>query len=316
MAFANFSEIRKTRGSGLSTLMKQVEKLSSGNDNSNDKDDERFWYPEVDKAGNGTATIRFLPTAPENDYPFVQVFSHGFKNDANGKWYIENCPTTIKQPCPLCAVNSELWNTGTKENQELVRKRKRKLQYIANILVIKDPKNPHNEGQIKLFKFGKKIFDKLTDAMQPKFEDETPTDPFDFWEGANFKLKICKVEGYRNYDRSEFESISAIRDDDEEIESIWKKEHSLKEFIDPSRFKSEAELQAKLTVVLGNGTPIPTAQEQVAAEFEDYVDAPVTPRVAPTRKVDTPPVPPRKAAPVAASDDADEAEYFASLLSD
>ena len=314
MTFSNFSELRKSRGNGISNLLKEVEKLSSVG---NSSDDGTYWQPEVDKVGNGQAVIRFLPAAPENEYPWVRVFSHGFKNKSSGKWFIESCLTTLGQECPVCKANNELWNTGTKENQDIVRERKRKLHYVANVLVIKDSKNPDNEGKVFKFKFGTKIFEKIKNAMQPQFEDETPIDPFDFWEGANFKLKICKVEGYRNYDRSEFESPSPISDSDAEIEAIWKKEHDLKELVAESQFKSYNELEKRLNSVLGNTVAVPSAQEQAEAELEQYVDD--TPR-APQRSVQPKPsVPPRKPVEVPAvgggSDDDDEA-YFASLLDD
>lgn len=314
MAFANFNDIRSSRGSSIKKLMTEVDKINSGSAGGNSKNDDRYWQPEVDKAGNGMATIRFLPAAPDNDYPWARVFNHGFKNELNNKWYIEECPTTIGEKCYCCEQNSELWNTGVKENQDIVRSRKRHLQYICNIIVVKDPKNPENEGKVKLFKFGKKIFDKIKEAMQPKFEDETPIDPFDFWEGANFKLKICKVEGYRNYDRSEFESQSAVSSDDDEIESIWKQEHDLKEFTAATRFKSYDELKARYTAVFGGGS-VPTAQQQAEDELNDFV-APS----APARKQEAKPsVPPRKATPAPAPTpvgDDDEAAYFASLLDD
>lgn len=314
MTFSNFSELRKSRGNGISNLLKEVEKLSSAG---NSSDDGTYWQPEVDKVGNGQAVIRFLPAAPDNEYPWVRVFSHGFKNKASGKWFIDNCPTTLSMECPVCAANNELWNTGTKENQDIVRERKRKLHYVANILVIKDSKNPDNEGKVFKFKFGTKIFEKIKNAMQPQFEDETPIDPFDFWEGANFKLKICKVEGYRNYDRSEFESPSPIADSDAEIEEIWKKEHDLKELVSESQFKSYKELEKRLNSVLGNTVAVPSAQEQAEAELDQYVDN--TPRAPQRSGQPKPSVPPRKQVEVPAigggSDDDDEA-YFASLLED
>ena len=316
MTFSNFSELRKSRGNGISNLLKEVEKLSTQGGNSSD--DGTYWQPEVDKVGNGQAVIRFLPTAPDNEFPWVRIFSHGFKNSANGKWFIDNCPTTLSKECPVCAANNELWNTGTKENQDIVRERKRKLHYVANILVVKDSKNPDNEGKVFKFKFGTKIFEKIKNAMQPQFEDETPIDPFDFWEGANFKLKICKVEGYRNYDRSEFESPSPIAETDSEIEAIWKQEHDLKELVAEGQFKSYKDLEKRLNAVLGNAVVVPSAQEQAEAELEQYVDN--TPR-APQRQVQSKPaVPPRNPVMVppvggAASSDDDEA-YFASLLDD
>ena len=315
MAFKSFNEIRKSRGNGISNLLKEVEKLSSGG-GGNNNDDDRFWQPEVDKLGNGYAVIRFLPASADNDYPFVRVFSHSFKNETNGKWYIENCPTTIgRDDCPLCRSNNELWNTNVKENQDIVRQRKRHLHYVANVLIVKDSKNPENEGQVKLFKFGKKIFDKIKDAMQPKFEDETPIDPFDFWEGANFNLKICKVEGYRNYDRSGFDTPSPVLDDDVEIEALWKKQHDLREFIDAAKFKDAATLQKRLDQVLGNGPRIPTAQEQAEADLDAYI-----PPAPPARKDEAPSapqrdVPARKPSPPKMDDD-DEAAYFESLLND
>ena len=319
MTFSNFSELRKSRGNGISNLLKEVEKLSANGGNSSD--DSTFWQPEVDKVGNGQAIIRFLPSAPDNDYPWVRVFSHGFQNKANGKWFIENCPTTLNQECPVCVANNELWNTGTKENQDIVRTRKRKLHYVANILVIKDSKNPDNEGKVFKFKFGTKIFEKIKNAMQPQFEDETPIDPFDFWEGANFKLKICKVEGYRNYDRSEFDAPSPIADSDKEIEEIWRKEHDLRELIADSQFKQYKDLEKRLQAVLGNTAPVPSAQEQAEAELEQYVEPSRAAPRAPQAQAQKPAVPPRKPIempPVGGSDSGedDDSAYFASLLDD
>jgi hypothetical protein len=225
----------------------------STNAEAGSKDDTRFWQPEVDKAGNGMAIIRFLP-APAADgddaLPWVRVFNHGFQGP--GGWYIENSLTTLNQKDPVSEYNSILWNSGIEANKEIARKQKRRLTYISNILVVSDPKNPENEGQIKLYKFGKKIFDKISEAMNPEFADETPLNPFDFWEGANFKIKIRQVEGYRNYDKSEFDSITPVLDgDDDKLEALWKKEYSLKEFLDPKQFKSYDTLKAKLDKVLG-----------------------------------------------------------------
>jgi hypothetical protein len=224
----------------------------STNAEAGSKDDTRFWQPEVDKAGNGMAIIRFLP-APAADgddaLPWVRVFNHGFQGP--GGWYIENSLTTLNQKDPVSEYNSILWNSGIEANKEIARKQKRRLTYISNILVVSDPKNPENEGQIKLYKFGKKIFDKISEAMNPEFADETPLNPFDFWEGANFKIKIRQVEGYRNYDKSEFDSITPVDGDDAALEAIWKKEYSLKEFLEPKQFKSYDILKAKLDKVLG-----------------------------------------------------------------
>ena len=246
-SFANL----KRNSSSFEKLSKAVEATSAGTENS--KDDNRFWQPEVDKAGNGMAIIRFLP-APAVDgddaLPWVRTFSHGFQGP--GGWFIDNCLTTLNEKCPVCEHNNTLWNSGIEANKDVARKQKRKLSYLANILVVSDPSNPSNEGQIKLFKFGKKIFDKITEAMNPEFADETPVNPFDLWEGANFKLKIRNVEGYRNYDKSEFADKSALFDgDDEKLEDLWKKEFGLKEFAEKKQFKSYDQLKSRLDKVLG-----------------------------------------------------------------
>jgi hypothetical protein len=211
--------------------------------------DERFWSLTVDKAQNGYAVIRFLPAPDGEDLPFVKVYSHAFQGTSG--WLIDSCLTTINQKCPICEHNSQLWNNGTDAGKEQARKQKRKLTYISNIYVVKDPANPENEGRTFLFKFGKKIFDKLTAAMQPEFEDEESIDPFDFWSGANFKLKAKNVAGYRNYDSSEFANPSALLDDDDALEAIWKKQYSLQEFVAPDQFKSYDELKRRLDTVLG-----------------------------------------------------------------
>jgi hypothetical protein len=239
------------------------------------KDDTRFWQPEVDKAGNGMAVIRFLP-APAADgddaLPWVRVFSHGFQGP--GGWFIDNCLTTLNDKCPVCEHNNTLWNSGIEANKDIARKQKRKLSYIANILVISDPSNPSNEGQIKLFKFGKKIFDKITEAMNPEFADEKAINPFDMWEGANFKLKIRNVEGYRNYDKSEFADQSALFDgDDAKLEDLWKREFGIKEFSEKKQFKSYEQLKTRLDKVLGfDGAPAAPrtkATDNVVSSFKD-----------------------------------------------
>ena len=246
----DFAKLKRNRSS-IEQLTKALETTQT-NVEAGSKDDTRFWQPTADKSGNGMATIRFLP-APAVDgddaLPWVRVFKHGFQGP--GGWLIDECLTTINEKCPVCEHNSTLWNSGIEANKEVVRKQKRKLTYIANILVVTDPSNPENEGQVKLYKFGKKIFDKITEAMNPEFADETPMNPFDLWEGANFKLKIRQVEGYRNYDKSEFASPAALSDDDEQLEKIWKAEHSLKEFTDKSNFKSYDDLKKRLDKALG-----------------------------------------------------------------
>ena len=247
---SDFSALKRNRNT-FDSLKKAME-VPSSNAEAGSKDDTRFWQPEVDKAGNGMAIIRFLP-APAADgddaLPWVRVFNHGFQGP--GGWYIENSLTTLNQKDPVSEYNSILWNSGIEANKEIARKQKRRLTYISNILVVSDPKNPENEGQIRLYKFGKKIFDKISEAMNPEFADETPLNPFDFWEGANFKIKIRQVEGYRNYDKSEFDSITPVDGDDDKLEAIWKKEYSLKEFLEPKQFKSYDTLKAKLDKVLG-----------------------------------------------------------------
>ena len=247
MSFAN---LKRNRAS-LESLTKAIESTTQTAE-AGSKDDTRFWQPTVDKSGNGMATIRFLP-APgvdgEDGLPWVRRFDHGFQGP--GGWFIDNCLTTVGEKCPVCEHNSGLWNSGVEANKDIVRKQKRRLSYLANIYVVSDPAHPENDGTIRLFKFGKKIFDKISEAMNPEFADETPLNPFDLWEGANFKMKIRNVEGYRNYDKSEFDSPSAVSGDDAELEALWKKEHSLKEFLDPKHFKPYDTLKAKLDKVLG-----------------------------------------------------------------
>ena len=219
--------------------------------------DERLWKPELDTSGNGYAVIRFLPAIEGEDLPWVKLFSHAFQGPT-GQWYIENSRTTLGRgdvgKDPVSEYNSSLWNSGVETDKEIARKQKRKLSYYSNIYVVSDSKNPHNEGKVFLFRYGKKIFDKLMAAMQPEFEDETPINPFDFWKGANFKLKIRKVDGFWNYDKSEFEAPSPILDDDSAIERIWKEQYPLADFTAPSNFKSYEELKTRLDAVLSGKT--------------------------------------------------------------
>ena len=199
--------------------------------------DERLWKPVLDKTGNGYAVIRFLPAVKGEDLPWAKVWNHAFQGPT-GQWYIENSLTTLGNNDPVSELNSAYWNSGVESDKEIARRQKRKLQYFSNIYVVSDPKNPENEGKVFLFRFGKKIFDKCMEAMQPAFEDETPVNPFDFWEGANFKLKIRKVDGYWNYDKSEFEAPSPLFDNDDAIEEVWKQQYALNEFTAPTNFKS------------------------------------------------------------------------------
>lgn len=263
---SSFANLKRQSGN-LDKLSKAIEALNTSSEGSEKPDN--YWKCEVDKAGNGMATIRFLP-APAADgddsLPWVKVFSHGFQGP--GGWLIDNCLTTLNQQCPVCEHNSALWNSGIEANKDIVRKQKRKLNYIANIYVVSDPKHPENEGKVFLYKFGKKIFDKISEAMNPQFADEQAINPFDLWKGANFKLKIRKVEGYQNYDKSEFESPSELLDDDDELEKIWKSEYSLKELLNDKEFKSYDALKQRLDKVLGlSGDVAPkTTVEQTKAK--------------------------------------------------
>ena len=261
MSFADLKKQSKL-GSLTAKLVKEVEKMNTGSGSS----DDRLWKLECDKSGNGYAVIRFLPAPNGEDLPFVKLYSHAFQG--SGGWYIENSLTTLGQKDPVSELNSELWNNGTDAGKELARKQKRKLTYVSNRYVVKDPANPDNEGKVFLYKYGKKIFDKLTAAMQPEFEDEEAIDPFDFWQGANFKLKAKNVAGYRNYDSSEFAAPGALLDDDDAMEAIWKKQYSLAELTAADQFKSYDELKKRLNYVLGSKGSRRVDEE--VAEDEDY----------------------------------------------
>jgi len=259
--FADFK--RKSRSS--SNLDELSKKIQATSEKKSYKDD-RFWRPELDKASNGYAVIRFLPAPPNEDLPWAKLYTHGFQG--KGGWFIENSRTTFGEKDPVSEMNSELWNSGIESDKDIARARKRKLQYISNILVISDPANPQNEGKIFLYKFGKKIFDKIQEAMEPEFADEKAVNPFELWDGANFKLKVRKISGFINYDKSEFDSPSALFDgDDVQLEELWKKQYSLTAFTDPSNFKSYDELKQRLMEVVGDdirsndGTSAPTIQE-------------------------------------------------------
>jgi len=246
----SFADMKKRSKTDLSSLIKETEKISNPNSNFGDRD-EGFWRPELDKSGNGYAVLRFLPAPDGEELPWARIWNHGFQGP--GGWYIENSLTTLGQKDPVSEHNSQLWNSGIEANKEVARKQKRRLNYTSNVYIIKDPANPQNEGQVFLYRYGKKIFDKINDLMNPEFEDESPVNPFDLWSGANFKMKIRKVEGYSNYDKSEFDSPSALLDDDERLEEIWKSQRSLKELVSEDKFKSYDELKSKLDRVLGLG---------------------------------------------------------------
>ena len=288
----SFAELKKKSQSNLSFLQKELEKTVS-----NKQVDERFWKPEVDASGNGYAVIRFLPAPDGETVPWAKVYSHAFQGP--GGWYIENSLTTIGDKDPVGEVNRRLWNSGEDADKDTARKQKRKLSYYSNIYVVKDPKHPENEGKVFLYKYGKKIHDKILAAMQPEFQDETPVNVFDLWEGANFKLKIKKVAGFWNYDSSEFDSVSAISADDSELEAIWKKEYSLESFTSRDQFKSYEDLERRLNLVLGIGQPVATVPTVDDEEFEP-IPAPVAATPSPVKEE-------------AVVDDDDALSYFAKL---
>ena len=298
----SFAELKKKSQSNLSFLQKELEKTVS-----NKQVDERFWKPEVDASGNGYAVIRFLPAPDGETVPWAKVYSHAFQGP--GGWYIENSLTTIGDKDPVGEVNRRLWNSGEDADKDTARKQKRKLSYYSNIYVVKDPKHPENEGKVFLYKYGKKIHDKILAAMQPEFQDETPVNVFDLWEGANFKLKIKKVAGFWNYDSSEFDSVSALSADDSELEATWKLEHSLEAFTAKDNFKSYDDLEARLNLVLGTGNRAPA--RAVVEELETPIAAPPTASF--REKVGAATSPVKKEAVV---EDDDALSYFASLASD
>ena len=245
----SFASLKKSRSNDLQKLQSEVEKINNPQNNFS-REDDRFWKAELDKSGNGYAVIRFLPPPNGEEMAWAKIFNHGFQGP--GGWYIENSLTTLGQKDPLAEYNSTLWNSGIEANKEIARKQKRRLTYFSNIFVVEDKANPQNEGKVFLFRYGKKIFDKISSMSNPEFEDETPTDVYNFWEGANFKLKIRKVDGFSNYDKSEFVTPAPIFENDSEMERVWGEEHSLEEFVKESNFKTYDDLKTRLDVVLGN----------------------------------------------------------------
>ena len=257
----NFKDLKKQSSLGSLTekLIKEAEKMGGNNSN----DNPNLFKLETDKAGNGRAVIRFLPAPPNEDLPFVKLYNHGFQ--VNGRWFIENCPTTLGEECCVCRSNGELWNSGLDSDKEVARARKRKLSYYANVYIVSNPADPSLEGQVKIFRFGAKVFDKIKASMKPEFEDDPVIDPFDMWTGANFRLRVKQVAGYPNYDDSVFESPSALLGgDDEELEALWKSEHSLQELISRDKIKTPEELEKRLNYVLGSKPASQEAQEQEA----------------------------------------------------
>ena len=305
----DFSKLKSQSKSSLEKLSQELSKMNQQFDSGKD---DRFWYPNVDKAGNGFAVIRFLPAPGDEPVPFIRMWEHGFKGPT-GQWYIEKSLTTLNKPDPVSELNTKLWNMSSDDDspsRKQVRAQKRKLNYICNIYVIQDQANPENNGKVFLFKFGKKLFDKINEAMHPQFSDEQPLNPFDLWAGANFKLKIRNVEGYRNYDKSEFGSSAPLFEDDEQMEAVWKREHSLQAFLDPSNFKTYEELQSKLNKVLGlteSGTAAPAAARAAAASRKPADDEDDLPWQAPKQE---------RAAPAASNvseDDDEDMAFFKRL---
>ena len=298
--------LRKMRNSDFSKIAGEFEKIANPETaNTKSYADDRFWRLEGDKAGNGTATLRFLPRVEGDELPWVRIFSHGFQGPT-GKWYIENSLTTLGENDPVGELNTQLWNAGTEANKEIARKQKRKLSFIANVLIVSDPKHPENEGQVKLFKFGKKIFDKIMDKARPTFEDEKPVNVFDLWEGANFKLRMRKKDGYANYDESLFSEPVAISENEEDLLRVVNSQHKLTEFTDRKNFKSYDDLKKKLSEVLSGDS----FASKSAAEIANEEDRPVRAAPEPAKSVAAPT---QKASPAPTSvedDDDDVMSYF------
>lgn len=295
--------LRRMRNSDFSKITAEFDKIANP-ETANTKSfaDSRFWRLEGDKAGNGTATIRFLPRVEGDELPWVRIFSHGFQGPT-GKWYIENSLTTLGENDPVGELNTQLWNSGSEANKEIARKQKRKLSFIANILVVSDPKHPENEGKVFLFKFGKKIFDKIMDKANPTFADEQPVNVFDFWEGANFKLRMRKKDGYANYDESIFTEPTPVGDDDF-IVKVAQGQYKLSEFTDRKNFKSYEELKRKLNDVLSGDS----FASKSAAQLAEEEDRPVRAAPEPTRSA---PAPAAKAKPAPMDDEDDDVmAYF------
>jgi len=294
----SFSDLKRKSNSSFEFLQKELEKSST-----NSSADERFWKPELDASGNGFSVIRFLPQPEGESLPWAKLYSHGFQGP--GGWFIENSLTTKGEQDPVSVYNNKLWNSGTESDKEIARKQKRKLSYYSNIYVVRDPKNPENEGKVFLYRYGKKIFDKIMASMKPEFQDETPVNPFDFWEGADFKLKIKTVAGFWNYDSSEFAAPAALSGDDEVLENIYKSEHSLEAFTAPSEFKTYEALEERLNLVLG----LSAAPQRPSVESEEYEPQQVT--QSPFRERMSAPAEPT---PVGGGESDDDAlSYFARL---
>lgn len=308
----SFADLKRQRNNSIAKLTEQVDK-ALGKTQQTQTGDDRFWKPTVDKAGNGFAVIRFLPAPLGEDIPFVRVWDHGFQGPT-GQWYIEKSLTTIGEKDPVSEYNTMLWNTGIEANKDQVRRQKRRLTFISNIYVVKDSSNPENEGKVFLYQYGKKIFDKLNALMNPEFEGDEPVNPFDLWEGANFKLKIRNVAGYRNYDASDFDRPGALLDDDK-LEAVWKSEHGLQEFVDAKNFKTYDELKAKLYRVLaldGQSTVSGSTAESATLDSDEDTFSRPSAKAAPEPKFK------EAAAPTIASSDYDDdtLEFFKNLANE
>jgi gp32 DNA binding protein like len=303
----SFEALRQNRKANFDKLTSELNKLNQGSTNQeNSKNDERFWKPDVDKAGNGYAIIRFLPAPAGEDVPFVRIWDHGFQGP--GGWYIEKSLTTFGKPDPVSEYNKKLWDSGIESNKDIVRKQKRRLSYFSNIYVVKDPTRPDNEGKVFLFKYGKKIFDKLNEAMYPQFADEKAINPFDLWDGANFKLKVRKLDGYPNYDKSELDNPGPLLQDDDAMEKIWKSQYSLQELLDPKHFKSYEELKMRFEKTLGAGNDYSPSSSSSRQEVDEDEAFPVPPKAAPVKEA------PKQSAPW--DDDEDEdLSFFKKLAS-
>ena len=288
------------KSNSLDKLLNAVKEDSAPQEGKKSYKDERLWKPELDKSGNGYAVLRFLPSCEGEDLPWAKLWSHAFQGPT-GQWYIENSLTTTGGKDPVSEHNTALWNSGVESDKEIARKQKRKLQYYSNVYVVSDAKHPENEGKVFLFRYGKKIFDKIMESMQPQFADEKAINPFDFWEGANFKLKIRKVDGYWNYDKSEFDSPTAILDNEDAIESLWKTQYPLNEFTGESNFKSYDELKTRLDTVLSGKTTVGNVTDSIE---EETVAVP---------RVDTTPSEAPKVATSVDSEDQDSMDYFNKL---
>ncbi len=304
----DINTLRKMRNSDFGQISNAFEKIANPSSETKSYTDDRFWKLEGDKAGNGTATIRFLPRVEGDELPWVRIFSHGFQGPT-GKWYIENSLTTLGEQDPVSELNTTLWNSGVEANKKIAQNQKRRLSYIANILVVSDPKHPENEGKVFLFKFGKKIFDKIMDKARPTFEDEKPVNVFDFWEGANFKLRMRKKDGFTNYDESAFQEPSALGDDDK-IVSVAGAQYKLSEFTERKNFKSYDELKRKLDEVLsGNGFNAKSAAEMADDDVPASKEAPEPAKSAPAFT-------PKASAKPAMEDDDDVMSYFEKIAAE